>query len=284
MQDQHNVVKLLLKETYRPNIKKRAGKYTHASELTQPDYCPRKKHLLQHHKIEELETIGSALQATFDIGYATQDNVTNRWLRNHVWGHWECGRCGHRWKYQYRPKVCSNCPPIQQKLRSKFEYVEVLMRSKKLMMTGSVDLFVKPPDSEFLWLVEHKIITPNMFKTLKAPLAEHTKRTRLYLAMTDLIPKDKLPAPLSNTGVVLYTSRGYGTYSQLPVAVGSDNLTFNPWKQFKVKRDDGKLIPMIELAEDYANGNHKTCVRICHSYAEGQERRCPVVQHCFSGD
>lgn len=284
MLDDHNVVKMLLRETYRPNIKKRAGKYTHASELTSADYCPRKKHLIQHHNIEELETIGSALQTTFDMGYATQDNVTNRWLRNHVWGHWECGRCGHLWKYQFKPKACDKCPEAQRELRQKFEYVEVLMRSEKLMMTGSVDFFVKPPASPYLWLCEHKIITPNMFKDLKAPLAEHSKRTRLYMAMTDLIPKSKLPNPLSNEGVVLYTSRGYGTYSQLPVSVGIDNSTYNPWKQFKVPRDDKQLVPMIDLAKDYANGSHETCTRICQSYAEGQKRRCVVVQHCFSGD
>ena len=284
MQDNNNLVKLLLQETYQNNATKRVGTYIHASQITRSDFCARQKHLINHHNVKVTEAIGSALTATFETGKVLQDITTNTWLKEHVWGHWVCGRCGFTWNYTFRPTHCANCPPNQAKLRKKFEYREVMMRSHKLRMVGSVDFFIQPPASPLLYLVEHKIMSPTMFKDLKAPLSEHAKRTRLYLAMTDLIPDHLLPAPLAENGIVLYISRGHGTYNPIASTIGTANDSYSPWRQFRVKRDDKQLKPMIEIAQVYAATNHKTCPRVCASIKEGIDRGCPVAKHCFDGD
>ena len=284
MLDSQNIVKLLLQSTYRGDTPKRIGTYIHASQLTANDFCGRQKHLINYHKIKVTEPISSALRATFDAGKALQDVTTDNWLAQYVWGHWECGRCGHKWHYTFRPKSCQNCPPNQRKLKIKIEYREIMMRSHRFRMVGSVDFFIQPPAQPFLYLVEHKIMSPTMFKDLKAPLAEHAKRTRLYLAMTDLIPEHLLPAPLADNGIVLYLSRGHGTYNAIAGTVGTANDNYSPWRQYRVKRDDTLIVSMIEKAKQYAETTHKTCPRICASIAEGFDRKCPVAKLCFDGD
>lgn len=276
MLDSDHIVKRILKATYSIQPR-RADAYIHASELTDPNFCPRKKHLMRKHKREEFQTIGSALQITFDMGKATQSLINNRWLRPVMWGDWVCRSCRSEIPENFAPTTCPNCPS------GSFIYQERKIRAKPYKVTGSVDGFVLHQGE--LIPLECKIITPNDFKTMKAPKAEHTQRTRLYLELIHKYQKPPEGLTFSETAVVLYVSRAYGIYSPVPQQVAEDNDTFSPLRQFTVQRNDPLNGKMWELAQEYADSSpDKPCRGICDSINDETAQGCPVKAECFRGD
>jgi hypothetical protein len=218
--------------------KSRGYTVVHASDVTKPNFCPRHIALLDVLKKKAPdEYISSALQATFDVGNATARLVTDHWLGEYAVGNWVCESCGEQRSFCKKP--ANGC----KKLGScAWHYREVIFESQEYGVRGSIDVMV---DLGVLALnvTELKIIKPEDFADIKAPLAEHTIRTALYLkiiADSDSPYREKINL---HEARVLYASRGYG----------KKNLDHNgeilPWKEYVVKRDDERVQPLLNMAK-----------------------------------
>ncbi len=246
----------------------------HASDLTKKDFCARKAALCVTHKKQANESIGCALQATFDLGRATEGLVREEWLRDFSYGGWQCYLCGYEevgpWP---KDKLCK-CGASYHAVK----YQELKVRDITSGASGSVDLFLKLRGK--LRLVELKIMAADEWDKLIAPLAEHRERTNYYLELWADNGIPKLDGQLlcdKSSFIILYVSRGFGR--KHPVL----NKVL-PFKEF-VFQHDPALTPPIHAKAQSAKVwymDHQMPERtLCATKADGIKRKCPVTRECF---
>jgi hypothetical protein len=159
-----------------------------------------------------------------------------------------------------------------------WEYREVSVFSKELGISGSLDVLLDLGTPRYM-MVELKIISPEEFATLVAPLPEHRVRTALYLKLmadSDHPYKEKFNL---HEARVLYVSRGYGKMNQ-------EFGEVLPFREFVVKRDDASIADLLERARGLQDFRQKGVmpVGVCSTAVEKRAQKCSVCKACFSGD
>ena len=266
-----SLIRLLVKDMagYEPA---RSVKTTHASDVTKDDFCPRKVCLLLAHETKPKDQyINAALRATFDVGNATASLVTDKWLRNRAIGNWECQSCLSMMTLQKLPGPCSQCG------KNNWAYREMRFEHQDAEISGSLDV-VLPVFTDKWNVVELKIIRPEDFEKLAAPLAEHRIRTNLYMNIIANSGCSFAPMFDVDRAIVLYVSRGFGKKHV-------EHNQILPFKEFPVLRNDealkpylakGKAIKIFKETGAYPAG-------ICSTSADKCAKSCNMVHECFSG-
>lgn len=254
----------------------------HASELTKPDgFCPR-FFILAHYNPKVLRDrwLSTPEAVTFQIGRDLQDAVVH-WFADmkRAFGDWKCLGCDVLYEAGQRPEVCEDCGSKH------FKPVEMRFKSKTTGASCGIDMLGVLDDPQ-LWVTEIKTMDKDMFKDLKAPLAEHKERTNLYMRLVEdsdhplkhLIKLDKAR--------ILYVSKGYGTLQKEKLKAHNISGSFSPFKEFIVDRDDSQtdyLMDRAKLVEDWKTGKIGIPNGLCSTSFDKRAASCTACKDCFSG-
>ena len=250
----------------------RSHKVIHASDLTKEWFCPREVMMLEvTGKERKPVTLSPATAATFGQGNAIADLARHVWLKPVIHGNWKCLRCGSQvtGKYPDTKDFDSSCP-------HEWRYEEVVFISKTYGYSGSLDALVDLGAPK-LTIVELKIIAPEMFADLTAPMAEHRLRTNLYM---HLVEDAGDGAPINTQwSKILYISRGHGKKHL-------DHGTVLPFKEFDVERNDDDLKPFLARAKTVLAWRKEGVIpeRLCQFSYQPEAKRCPVMVECFNAE
>lgn len=260
----------------------------HASDVTKPGYCPREIALMILENVPKSgNKIDPALQYTFDEGNDKQARLNNVWLREQMYGRWQCPVCGHTTSFGRHPYRCVTDECGQDKLPHK--YVEVRVQHPATGMLGSMDAIVDI-GREKLTLTECKIIKGADFETLKAPLAEHRVRTQLYLRLIRDAEATWLSEMVdTDEARILYMMRGHGKKNA--------NGVISPFKEYTLKANDTTIRKYLAMASalnvfldqwgkvyDGSNPmNDYIPAGICTDNMCSRASKCKVSKACFSG-
>ncbi len=253
-------------------------KIVHASDLTkEEEFCPRQFALYDlTGKTPKDEWVGTSQQTTFDIGRMVQFLIREQWMGDAVVGHWACKRCNHMMMFQHRPKECTHCTG------DKFSYKEVALFSDELAIWGGLDMLVEVGEPK-LRFTEIKIIDKDFWVSLKAPLAEHLWRTKLYLKLIATSTSDWAKRINTDVAHILYKGRMFGKKDQDAIDVNYKDK-FSPFKEFIVERDDAALRGIMAKAKElklFKEGVLHLPGRICKSGFDDRARFCRVAPDCF---
>jgi hypothetical protein len=214
------------------------------------------------------------LRTTFDMGHAVSDLVREKWLGEAAVGHWHCMKCNATKYFSPRPPAKGKCTSGNHR----WTYDEVIFRSMVSGIEGSIDVLVRLGGPK-LWVTELKIMAPDAFNELVAPLAEHRLRTSLYLRLVE--ESDSVYKSSINTeqGRILYVSRG----------AGKKHPEFHevmPFKEFVVDRNDKDTEAFVKLGLSSAawTKEGKLPAGICKVATDKHATGCPMKKQCFSGD
>lgn len=269
--------------------KARPTKRVHASEMWKSDmfgqsgeFCPREYALLDIlEKRRPDEYIKTCSQMVFHFGHHVADIVIQALAeKGKAVGHWKCQYCEHLYKFQKRPRECSECE------HDKFDYIECRFKSKETDMSCGVDLLV-PTLSGKHRIVELKSIKDEEFKKLEAPLQEHKRRTNLYMRIVEDSKGTRSKKINTQEAVVLYVSKGgYGCKDSNLHKEGITDGPFSPFKEFLVKRDDTVTQVKWEhtrTLKEWREGKRPMMKGLCPTRVCGRAQSCSVVEACFSG-
>lgn len=265
-----DVIDLLIKAMgqYYPE---RSHQVVHASDVTKDTFCPRQYALMDHLGIKRPERfIPAGLKATYDVGKATANLVTNEWLRHLAIGHWTCLACGDTRYFQHRP--VTNCPNH----RSIWSYREVEFVSTVSQISGSMDLLLDLGHGR-VTIIELKILKVEEFEKLVAPMGEHRARTRLYLRLVDESDSPYKMLVRTDEAKVLYISRGFGK---------KDGGVIHPFKEFTVTRDDPAVQPFVDRGLEVVHARKTKTIpiaKVCDNAGCWTAKACPVKNECWSG-
>jgi hypothetical protein len=264
----HSVKELLL-DRVGGNEPARSIHQLHASDLTkqEPDFCPRQFWLHRHLDIKRPDQyVQHAMRVTWDEGRDKQWRLNNEYLRDVMWGHWKCMKCGDMEKWQsYPPETPNACV----KGHHLWEYEEPVFEHPS-GFTGSLDGVIQFTPAKRRML-EVKIMKGDDFKDLKAPLAEHRVRTQLYLRL--LAEANTKPAASIDTSVahILYWMRGHGVKADGGIS---------PFREFLIERNDEAVDKYIRMAQALRDGVPEG---VCADSLCSRANSCTVAKQCFSG-
>lgn len=248
----------------------------HASSLTnQRGFCPREVVLCKvTGKKPYPVKLDTPTNVTFCEGKDKQARFNNHWLRSRMVGHWQCQRCAHVHEFCRDPGKCGKCEADDLK------YKEVVFYHSGTGAQGSVDALVhvgKP----LLRPVEFKIMAPDEWDKLKAPLGEHRARSCLYLELMIHSTQPLYTKHIDTERMhVVYCSRGYGKMDKAKKRI-------SPFKEFIVHRNPKEAATYLNMA--WAVTTSKTVEwgsypeGICAAITDSRTHGCPVVKECFSG-
>jgi hypothetical protein len=247
----------------------------HASDITQPDFCPRRWALMDHLEVPTGSThVSTALDVTFRIGKETERLLVEEWCGENVVGNWRCDLCNDQ-----RTMVPHPGGFCKDGRRHVWRYRQIVIDAPKYGVTGSLDA-VFNVGSPRLMLVEVKILNTDDFDKIQVPKPEHRYRTNLYLKLLAESGHPYADRFNLHEARVLYVSRGYGRM----------NPQWNeilPFKEFEVQRDDASLTPLLQRAK--ALQVHRDVKQgmpsgICDTATDKIAQKCSVCKECFSGD
>lgn len=264
----------LLRQNLAGKEKARSHERTHASDVTKSHYCPREIALLTTTKTTKPDQwVPTALRTTFDMGNMTSDLVREKWLGQAAVGNWKCSTCG---KFKtMRTMPTEGCPTPQP---CQWKYVEPRFESIKYQISGGIDVLVDLGAPK-LFVTELKIMAPDQFEKLVAPLAEHRLRTNLYMNLVDNSNSPYKGGINTSQAKVLYVSRGYGKKN--PEA--NDEIV--PFKEFNVARNDEQLKGVLGRAYQVVvwKKEGKMPNGICSTILDSAAKQCSCTKVCFSG-
>lgn len=253
----------------------------HASDITKGAFCPRAVALGDiTGKAPKDEYVPAALRATFDAGNAISDLLRTKWFGEHAFGNWRCRVCRTMKSHCSQPEQTGNhfCTSDLNGAyqRCDWQYEEIEFVSQPLQVSGSLDVLIK--HGLRLMVVEIKIMAPDEFATLLAPLAEHRVRTSLYMRLVEESSDPYKSMIMTDRAKVLYVSRAYGKMH----GVAGQVL---PFKQFTVARDDSALVQPIAKAMAVRKWREDTLIPagICATLSDPKAKKCSVCAECFSG-
>lgn len=259
----------------------------HASALTfaAKPFCPRSYVIMDVEKVKAYdEWLGTSLKVTFDHGNDMQARLNNEYLPETMYGDWVCKVCGTRKVFKLKPKKTCKC---MRKIESEFyswEYEEPAVSMKDEGIEGHIDSVVDIHQKK-LRLAEVKTMVKDKFAALKAPLAEHTLRTNLYMRMVEQSDEPWAKKINTQVGSVLYMVKGYGTKCEKIRKWGIPDMGFSPFREFEVIRDDSKTDYLLSMAKAvHSNRQGKTGIPcgICPTSTHRIAKACPVRKQCFS--
>ena len=245
----------------------------HASSATRekPRFCARAFVLQNMHNIPpKEEIIPPLLRITFDQGNDRQARINNEYLKDVMVGRWKCKICGHRTGVQKAPKQS----PCEHGVEN-YRYVEVSWRAKDSLLVGSTDALVEVSPKDKLVMVELKIISPNDFKELVAPLAEHTFRTQLYLWLIANSTRPEREWVNTKFAYVLYCNRAYG-------AKIDGRMTAH--REFMVGRNDTAIEGVLRRIKAASDGmrDMEPPEGICDTKTCWRAKQCSAADVCFA--
>lgn len=252
----------------------------HASDLTKPDYCPRREALMDLHETPTMpEALTTSQQVTFRIGRDLQAAVVE-WLSEIglLVGDWTCRRCGAEYPFMTRPEMCSECRGQAMTPH------EVRFRSEHTGASCGVDLLWRPDPRGLLQAVEIKTIDKDQFKDLKAPLAEHRQRTSTYLHIINDDPRPCAREVDCEQATVLYVSKGGWGVVDPEIARYGTGEKHSPFKEYVVKRSDDGLFPLEKALSlhHWRTTGEEFPPRICESRSSPLARGCLMASECFA--
>lgn len=252
----------------------RSYKTLHVSALTKEDgFCPREVALMQiMNRQRKGRYVSMALQVAFDNGNALHDLVRNVWLRDEVVGRWHCIGCGVELGFSKRPK--GRCPKC---LRVLWEYREEVFTDPETKVVGSIDFFLDVGEGKLV-ACEVKSMDKDLFRELKAPLAEHRIRTQTYLTLIARNGRPEIGRIEQGYARVLYISKGFGTKNE-------EHGKVMPFKEFVVDRNDTVGLATLAkagLVQSFREGGVLP-PGICPTAYAHRAKGCAVVAECFSG-
>ena len=282
-----NFIKEAIKKSHAPSVSvvaelnkvlkgfRPARGYTtiHASDITNPTFCPREVALLDiTKKPPKGQYIPTALAVTFEMGKVVENLVRSEWLGGITFGDWKCLVCGKKYQNLYKPESCSSkdCD---------LKYVEPVFYSNTLGVSGSIDALMKlGPASGKLTTVEIKTVAAEEFAKIEAPLSEHRLRTSLYLQIIETSDHPLKHLIDTNAALILYVSRGHG----------KKNETHNeilPFKEFEIHRDDSSVGPYVNKALTLKKWRMAYIIPsgVCTSNVDSRMKSCPVAGECTMG-
>jgi hypothetical protein len=264
----------LLREQTTKHIPSRDNEILHASDLDSP-YCPRQ----QYYKYKKGQTDniqGSFLTYTFDIGHSIEDLIREHYLKDYIYGVWECMSrsdeftfCGRKEKGGYWTQECQDCGWLNWKYKE-FEFI-----SSEYLLSCALDgiLFI---EGDF-YLLEIKSINEELFKKLYKPLDHHEWRTQVYLNCinTPSFQNSELGEILGpiEKAYILYCAKSSGVFVEGSIF---------PFKTFQVNYKDiseeikQRTEPFYEAK---STGVYPT--RVCTSLQDKQALNCPFFSPCM---
>lgn len=269
-----SIIAVLVENLSKPQLP-RSHKEIHASDITKDFFCPRMILLLDAlnlHKKDEYPD--PAMAATWDVGNMTADLVRENWLGDVAIGNWTCLKCGTSYTLSRKPPIKEltvNCLHV-------WRYREMQFVSESLGFEGSLDVLLDLGGPKYM-VCELKIMAPEHFAKITAPLAEHRLRTNLYMRLVESSGSsfgyDRINTQRAK---VLYVSRGYGKKHE---ATG----IILPFKEFDVERNDDDLKVPLERALEVKTSRKLNILpaRVCSVSYAPEAKGCPVAQQCFSG-
>lgn len=256
----------------------------HASDLMKElEFCPREWSLRLAHAIKpKAQFIGTAMAITFAHGRDVERHIRNEWLREFVVGNWKCRVCGHKHEtFGKSPKIpCPKCT------NHDWQYLETNFVSPHTGVTGGIDCIVDVEEPKHR-ILEIKTMDKDLFKDLKAPMAEHRARTSLYMRLAEESHLDESDRLNTKEAHILYVSKSYGFKDESLAAAGIKDAAFSPFKEFIIERDDSLTEVVLQRArvvkiftEDQTIG--MPC-GICSNGLEKRAQQCSAVKHCWGG-
>ena len=255
----------------------------HASELTKPDgLCPRLYALADVTKAKAKgQWLSTSEQVTFHMGRVLQDSVVN-WFADmgKAVGHWKCTACGTLHQFMKRPAKCTACNT------SHFIPKEVRFVSAINGASCGVDMLLAMGDPKLV-PIELKTMDKDLFKDLKAPLAEHRLRTNLYLRLIK-----ESAHPWSNQvdttrSIVMYISKGGYGCADPELKQWGLSESYSPFKEFEIKRVDKDTDVLAERAKvvtDFRAGKIGMPFGLCTTALSKRAVGCQLKAACFSGE
>lgn len=266
-------------EEPRPHFPLRASDLLKKGE----EFCPREHAFMDMGVAKKRGSfVGTSLRMTFNHGSFMEHQIRNVYLRDIVVGQWKCGICSSVYPvFGKAPTVvCDRC-----KWGHKWEYLEPRFEDSETGISGGVDCLLDVGQSKLL-IVEIKTMTPEDFKTLAAPLAEHTFRTSLYMKLAEAstwLPSDRVNKKESK---ILYVTKSFGFKDESLKMAGIRDAPFSPFKEFTIHRNDSILATptakakVLKVWRDTKEG--MPC-GICTNGLTKRAQSCPAIGPCFSG-
>jgi hypothetical protein len=253
----------------------RARSELHASDITKEGFCPRRWALNDiAQKKTTPEYVNTSLRATFDIGSATAKVLIENWAGDAAIGNWICLRCKKFVTLGQKPPLKGCGLAGEDHI---WQYEEFRIAAPEYAVSGGMDLLMNL-GTAFLRVIELKIMAPDMWEKLVAPLPEHRLRTALYLKL--IAESDSPFRSRFNTseGTVLYVSRTHGRMN----SVWSEVL---PFKEFSVPREDELLKAPLQQAKSLKifRETKEMPTGICATAADKYAKKCDVCTECFGG-
>ena len=239
----------------------------HASSTTSSTYCPKRFAILDREKKFDLEVemIPPLTKITFDAGIDKQARINDVYLRDKMIGFWEHPVTG---------KILGMGHAPDGEEGKHYKYKEVGWRKRNSLLVGRTDALVEITPRDKLLMVEIKIISPNQFKDLAAPLAEHKYRCQLYLHLIANATRQEKSWVNTDYCHVLYCSRAHG------IKV-NDRMTC--FKEYRIKRDDDAIAGVLEKIDVATRNIEKGefSGAICETNKDKVAQKCPVSELCF---
>lgn len=261
----------------------RSLKVIHASELTKEEgFCPRFYALADVTKYKGKDRwLTTSDRCTFDMGRDLENRVVHAFAdMGKAICHWKCVACGTMHEFQTRPLACKTCGV------KIFEHKEVRFESAVSGASCGVDMLVALGEPK-LRVVELKTMDKEMFKELKAPLAEHRWRTNYYLRIIAESAHNWSKMVSTDSATILYVSKGGYGCADPELAKWGLTDKFSPFKEFEIKRDDAltdMLSARAKVVKDFRDGNVGMPYGICETALSKRAKYCPLKGVCFGGD
>jgi hypothetical protein len=269
----------------------------HASDVTYDarPFCPRERaYLIANGKKPGTQRISTSEHMTFGIGHAVEDMIIDAFVEmGRAIGDWECMHCGRMHRFSKKPVVCSN----KDCGHKHFKYVELRVTSPVTGVSCGIDLVLDMPGDALHSVVEIKSMDKEVFKSLVAPLAEHDKRSKLYLQSLAESEEPWTNLVRTDRAFILYSTKGgYGNACEEVPMWDFWDAPFSPFKDYVIQRDDASIAKVVEKPLQYKAwsdavqawrdageiGTAPTLPpRICTSSLEKRAKACSCQVECW---
>jgi hypothetical protein len=252
----------------------RSMKVLHASDITKPDFCPRRWAFFDiFGKSAPDEFVSTAMDVTYRMGNATEQLLIEEWAGQAVIGTWRCRYCGYHKSMVPKPSG-GFCTPDRKHW---WQHIQMVVEAPDYGIQGGIDALFNIGAPQLV-VTEIKTMNPTEFDQILVPLPEHRLRTNLYLWVLEQSKHPYRDKINTSEGRVLYISRGYGKL----------NPTWNeilPFKEFVVKRNDADLHEFLKQAHRLHIFRKMGLMPagICATALDKIAKKCSVAGPCFSG-
>ena len=247
------------------------------------EFCPREHAFMDLGVASKKGSfVGTSLRMTFNHGGFMERQIRDVYLRDIVVGEWECGICKHTHStFGKAPKIkCPSCG-----WGHKWEYKEPRFADDATGVSGGIDMLLDIGQPKLL-IVEIKTMTPEDFKTLAAPLAEHKFRTSLYLKLAESSKWEASDRVNTKESKILYVTKSFGFKDETLKEAGIKDAAFSPFKEFTILRNDDILstpLAKAKVLKVWRDTKQGMPCGVCSNGLTKRAQGCSAISSCFSG-